>query len=43
VPPKRRLALGDNVGVEKVKTRPKQLNNGMIMDGITGRLLYAYE
>jgi hypothetical protein len=43
VPTKRRLALGDNAGVERVKTRSKQPNSGMIMDDITGRILYAYE
>jgi hypothetical protein len=43
VPPKRRLALGDNADVERAKTRPKLPNNGMVMYDITGRLLYAYE
>jgi hypothetical protein len=43
VPTKRRLALGGNAGVERVETRTKQPDNGMIMDDITGRLLYAYE
>jgi hypothetical protein len=43
VPPKRRLALGDNAGVERAKTRLQQPNKGMIMDDITGRILYAYE